>query len=87
MREPGGIVDIPTGLAGLLRERGIERVVVCGIATDVCVSATALSATKAGFNTTVLWDSTRPVSADNATIARVLSEFADALVTVIGAPA
>ena len=87
MREPGGIVDIPTGLAGLLRERGIERVVVCGIATDVCVSATALSATKAGFNTTVLWDSTRPVSADNATIPRVLSEFADALVTVIGAPA
>ena len=87
MREPGGIVDIPTGLAGLLRERSIERVVVCGIATDVCVSATALSATKAGFNTTVLWDSTRPVSADNATITRVLSEFADALVTVIGAPA
>jgi nicotinamidase/pyrazinamidase len=87
MREPGGIVDIPTGLAGLLRERGIERVVVCGLAPEVCVSATALSATKAGFNTTVLWDSTRPVSADNATIARVLSEFADALVTVIGAPA
>jgi hypothetical protein len=27
------------------------------------------------------------VSADNATITRVLSEFADALVTVIGAPA
>jgi nicotinamidase/pyrazinamidase len=87
MREPGGDANIPTGLAGLLRERGIERVVVCGIATDVCVSATALSATKAGFNTTVLWDSTRPVYGDNATTARVLGEFGDASVTVIGAPA
>jgi nicotinamidase/pyrazinamidase len=87
MREPGSDIDIPTGLAGLLRERCIERVVVCGIATDVCVSATALSAAKAGFNTTVLWDSTRPVYADNATTARVLGEFADASVTVVGAPA
>ena len=84
MREPGGDVDIPTGLAGLLRERGIERVVVCGIATDVCVSATALSATQAGFDTTVLWNAARPVYSDIATSARVLGEFADAAITVIG---
>jgi nicotinamidase/pyrazinamidase len=87
MREPGGDVDIPTGLAGLLRERGIKRVVVCGIATDVCVSATALSARKAGFDTTVLWAATRPVHAGDATTTRVLDEFADASVTVIGASA
>jgi len=30
MREPGGDVDIPTGLAGMLHERGIERVTVVG---------------------------------------------------------
>ncbi|WP_394943846.1 isochorismatase family protein [uncultured Ilumatobacter sp.] len=84
MRQPGGDVDIPTGLAGLLRERGIKRVVVCGIATDVCVSATALSATKAGFDTTVLWGATRPVHADSATTAQVLDGFTDAAVTVIG---
>ena len=27
----------PTGLTGYLRERGIERVTLCGLATDFCV--------------------------------------------------
>ena len=85
MREPGRDVDIPTGLAGLLRERSIESVVVVGLATDVCVEATALSAASAGFETTVLWDATRPVYTDAATTDRVLAELADADVTVIGA--
>lgn len=87
MREPGGDVDIPTGLAGLLRERGIERVVVVGLATDVCVAATAQSAAAADFATTVLWEATRPVYADADTIERVLVDLDDAEVTVIGAPA
>jgi nicotinamidase/pyrazinamidase len=75
MREPGSAVDIPTGLAGLLRERGVERVVVVGLATDVCVSATALSAVAAGFDTTVLWDATRPVYSDAATTSRVRADL------------
>ena len=37
----------PTELEGLLRERGIERVVVVGLATDYCVKATALDAAAA----------------------------------------
>ena len=86
MREPGGEVDIPTGLAGLLRERGIERVVVVGLATDVCVAATAQSAAAADFATTVLWEATRPVYADADTTERVLVDLDDAEVTVIGAP-
>lgn len=86
MREPGGDVDIPTGLAGLLRERGIERVVVVGLATDVCVAATATSAAAAGFQAAVLWEATRPVSADADTTDRVLAELNNAHVTVIGAP-
>ena len=86
MREPGGDVDIPTGLAGLLRERGIERVIVCGLATDVCVVATATSAAAAGFDTTVMWDATRPVHADAETTERVLGELDAADVAVIGAP-
>jgi nicotinamidase/pyrazinamidase len=85
MREPGGEVDIPTGLAGLLHERAIDRVVVAGLATDVCVAATALSAASAGFETVVLWDATRPVSPDADTAERVLADLADADVTVIGA--
>jgi nicotinamidase/pyrazinamidase len=86
MREPGGDVDIPTGLSGLLRERGIDRVIVVGLATDVCVAATALSAASANFETTVLWDATRPVSPDADTTRRVLTDLDDADVTVIGAP-
>ena len=86
MREPGGNVDIPTGLAGLLRERAIERVVVVGLATDVCVAATATSSASAGFETTVLWEATRPVYADADTTERVLADLDDADVTVIGAP-
>ncbi len=87
MREPGGDVDLPTGLAGLLRERGVEQVVVCGLATDVCVAATALSAREAGFGTTVLWDLARPVYVDAATTDRVIGEFDAAGVTTVGGPA
>ncbi|TDB02454.1 nicotinamidase [Halomonas marinisediminis] len=38
-----------TGLAGYLRDRGIDRVIVCGLALDVCVKATALDACREGF--------------------------------------
>ena len=39
----------PTELDALLRVRGIERVVVCGLATDYCVKATALDAVRLGL--------------------------------------
>ena len=42
-----------TDLATLLRDRGIERVTVAGLATDYCVRATALDALEAGFAVTV----------------------------------
>jgi nicotinamidase/pyrazinamidase len=42
-----------TDLAALLRERGIDRVTVAGLATDYCVRATALDALQAGFAVTV----------------------------------
>ena len=83
MREPGGSDDISTGLAGLLRGRGVEHVVVVGLATDVCVSATAQSAAAAGFDTTVLWDATRPVDTDRETADRIRAELTSAHVTVI----
>jgi len=53
----------PTGLAGYLREIGVTAVAVCGLARDFCVRATAEDAAALGFNTTVLWDLTRPVDA------------------------
>lgn len=51
----------PTGLAGWLRDRGVDTVYVCGLARDVCVLWTAQDAVRAGFTTYFLWDLTRPV--------------------------
>lgn len=50
-----------TDLARQLRERGVQRVYVAGLALDYCVDATALDARKAGFATYVIEDATRAV--------------------------
>ncbi len=51
-----------TGLADQLRRRGVKRVLICGLARDVCVRATALGAVDAGFETHVRLPATRPVT-------------------------
>lgn len=50
-----------TGLAGYLRERGIDEVYLCGLARDVCVKWTAEDAADAGFRVFFIWDATRGV--------------------------
>ena len=54
MRDPVSGEDRPTELEVILRERGVTGVVICGLATDYCVRATALDALRLGFQTTVL---------------------------------
>ena len=49
------------GLAGYLRERGIRRAFVTGLATDYCVAFTALDAAKAGFDVSVIEDACRGI--------------------------
>ena len=56
MKDPTTGATMPTELEGLLRARAIEKVVVVGLATDYCVSATALDAARLGFGTEVLQD-------------------------------
>ena len=51
----------PTGLAGYLRERGIDAIVLAGLATDFCVSFSALDAVKLGFSVTVRLDACRGI--------------------------
>lgn len=51
-----------TRLGALLRERGIEKVVVIGLATDYCVKETAIDAARLGFQTTVLREGVRAVN-------------------------
>ena len=51
----------PTGLGGYLKQRGIKRVFVTGLATDFCVAWTAMDARKAGFEVYVIEDATRAI--------------------------
>src|SRR5712664_1621741 len=53
----------PTGLVGYLRERGLTRVFLTGLATDFCVAWSALDARKAGFEALVIEDATRGIDA------------------------
>jgi nicotinamidase/pyrazinamidase len=61
MRDPISGETTATELEALLRSRDVRRVVVCGLATDYCVKATALDAVRLGFETAVLTDAIRPV--------------------------
>lgn len=51
----------PTGLTGWLREHGIRRVVLCGLATDYCVAYSAIDARRQGFETLVALDACRAI--------------------------
>ncbi|WP_280553861.1 nicotinamidase [Halomonas sp. 25-S5] len=65
-----------TGLGGYLKEKGIERVIVCGLALDVCVHATVLAARQGGFDTLFLERLSAAVDPDTVTECR--REFTDA---------
>lgn len=74
----------PTGLAGYLRERGVTRLVVCGLATDFCVAWTALDGRAAGFEVTIAQDACRAIDLDGS-LARALAEMEAAGVKRTGA--
>lgn len=50
-----------TALESLLRERGVKRIFVCGVATDYCVKNTVLGGLNLGFHTFVLLDGIKGV--------------------------
>lgn len=51
----------PTGLEGYLRERGLKRLFIAGLATDFCVNWTAVDARAAGFEVFVIEDACRAI--------------------------
>jgi nicotinamidase/pyrazinamidase len=52
----------PTGLAGYLRERGLQRLFLCGLAYDFCVRFSAIDGAALGFECLVLEDATCAVN-------------------------
>jgi nicotinamidase/pyrazinamidase len=71
-----------TALDDLLRQRGVERVVVLGLATDYCVRATALDAVTLGYDTTLVVDGVRPVEMEPGDGQRAIDEMSAAGVTL-----
>lgn len=56
----------PTGLSGYLRDRGIDTVYLLGLATDFCVSWSAVDAARHGFATHVVEDACRALDLDGS---------------------
>ncbi len=55
-----------TGLAALLKARGVKRIFACGLATDYCVAFSALDARAAGFEAFVIEVACRAIDANNS---------------------
>lgn len=67
----------PTGLAGYFKERGIDTLFLTGLATDFCVSWSAVDARKAGFTTYVIEDATRAIDL-NGSLAAAWKQMTEA---------
>jgi len=71
----------PTGLVGYLPERGIDRVFLTGLATDVCVRFSAMDARNHGFDTVLILDGCRGLG--EKTVNEALTAMKEAGVRVI----
>ncbi|MEN3001694.1 MAG: bifunctional nicotinamidase/pyrazinamidase [Armatimonadota bacterium] len=69
-------------LLEILRERGVRRLIVGGLATDYCVRASALDALKHGFEVIVLTDAVRGVDVQPGDSERALQEMRTAGATL-----
>lgn len=76
----------PTGLAGYLRERGIRRLFLAGLALDFCVFYTAMDGRRLGFEVAVLEDACRGIDLEGS-LAAATSRMASSGVSMIRTPA
>ena len=60
----------PTGLSGLLRDLGVSRVFLAGLAYDYCVRFTAEDAVRQGFEAVVISDASRAIAPETEAAAR-----------------
>ena len=82
MRDPISGETIATELEGLLRDAGVDAVVVTGLATDYCVKATAIDAAALGFQTSVLTDAIAAVELEPGDGERAIEAMEAAGVTL-----
>jgi nicotinamidase/pyrazinamidase len=71
-----------TDLERLLRDRGIDKVTVAGLATDYCVKNTVLDALRQGFEVVVDTEGVRGVEVNEGDSERALEEMSEAGATV-----
>jgi nicotinamidase/pyrazinamidase len=71
-----------TGLDDYLRDRNVDRLFVCGLATDYCVKFTALDGVRAGFQTTLIVDACRGVDIRAGDSAAAVNEMRAAGVSI-----
>jgi nicotinamidase/pyrazinamidase len=76
----------PTGLAGYLRERGLTRIFVAGLALDFCVRYSAEDARREGFSVTVIEDACRGIDVDGS-VAATRESFAALGIATLAADA
>ncbi|CAN5173223.1 bifunctional nicotinamidase/pyrazinamidase [soil metagenome] len=82
MRDPLTHENASTGRDEALRDRGIERAVVVGLALDVCVKETALDARRLGYGCSVVRDASAPVEMEAGDGDRACAELTAAGVDV-----
>jgi len=72
-----------TGMGDWLLARGVGELLVCGLATDYCVKATAIDAVHLGFRTILIEDACRGVGLKNTDIPKAMAAMRQAGVLVI----
>lgn len=72
-----------TGLDGILKGEGIEKLYICGLATDYCVKYTVLDALKLGYETYVVRDACRGVNLSPDDSENALKEISKAGAVVV----
>ncbi|MEL6971118.1 MAG: isochorismatase family protein, partial [Bacteroidota bacterium] len=72
-----------TGLGDWLKEKGIQKVYVMGLATDYCVKFTALDAHELGFETYLIEDASRGVNLNDGDVTAAVADMKAAGVNIV----
>ena len=74
-REQYTVFDEVSELGNMLKARGIERILICGIATEYCVHDSTLGALKEGFDVYVITDAIKAINAHPGDEERALEDM------------